>query len=72
MLDNKSIRNYMRGLQNRCNELNELHNNFDIDTTTENNYRLDLLEDIKDFNQSQTAWKAMLLTAKYGWRIKYV
>lgn len=67
----KSIRNYMNCLTTRCKELNELHNNFDIDTRTETEYRLSLLDDIKAFNAYQTLWKAELKPTSKGWYIKY-
>lgn len=70
-MKHKDIRNYMTGLAIRCKELNELHNNFDVDTRTETEYRLNLLEDIKDFNSCQSAWIAELKPTAKGWYIKY-
>lgn len=70
-MDAKNTRNYMRCLAIRCKELNELHNDFDIDTRTETEYRNDILADIKYFNNAQETWCAELKTTSKGWYIKY-
>lgn len=55
-----------------CSDLNDAHNNFDVDTMTENRYKEDLDDAISDFNTSQDVWTAKLISTKKGWCIKYV
>lgn len=55
-----------------CDDLNEMHNNYDVDTQTELNYQEELRNALKAFNNSQTVWTAKLIPCKKGWCIKYV
>lgn len=52
-------------------DLNDTHNNYDVDTQTELNYQTELRKAIKDFNKSQTVWTAKLIPCKKGWKIHY-
>ncbi len=71
-MTNKEIRDTLRCLQMMCDDLNDMHNNYDVDTQTELNYQTDIRNAIKDFNSSQKVWCAKLVPCKKGWCITYV
>lgn len=67
----KELNRHMMILKLMCADLNDAHNNFDVDTMTENRYQEDLDAAISDFNTSQDVWSAKLIRNKKGWCIHY-
>lgn len=72
--DNMTLREmnrYMTVLKLMCADLNDAHNNYDVDTMTENRYKEDLDDAISEFNCSQDVWTAKLINTKKGWCLHY-
>ena len=67
----KEMNRHMLVLKLMLNDLNDAHNNYDIDTMTEDRYKEDLEDAISDFNTTQDVWIATLSKTKKGWTIKY-
>lgn len=70
-MSNKEINRTMKVLKFMLADLNDAHNNYDVDTMTENRYKEALEEAISDFNTSQDVWFAKLISNKVGWSIHY-
>lgn len=70
-MTNKEINRHMIVLKLMLNDLNDSHNNFDIDTQTEHNFIQDLIDAANDFNSCQNVWRAKLIRTKKGWTIIY-
>jgi len=69
-MTNKEIRNTMKCLELMCKDLNDIHNDYDEPTTTENNMFESLKDAINEFNNSQSTWKCKIVKG-FGWWLKY-
>lgn len=70
-MSKKEIRNIMNCLTLMCKDLNEQHDNYDIDTETERRHKQELIDAINEFNENQNIWAAKLIKTKVGWKIIY-
>lgn len=69
-MTNKEIRNTIKCLILMCKDLNDMHNNYDVSTSEENQFRYELQEAIEQFNDSQTSWTCTLAKSSKGWCLK--
>lgn len=67
----KEIRNMINCINLMVSDLNDMNNNYDVDTQTELNYETEIRNTIKEFNKAQPIWCAKLIPVKKGWMIHY-
>jgi len=71
-MNNKEIKNTLNCIKLMVADFNDIHNNYDIDTQTELNYKAEIISAIRVFNETQRIWHVSLVNTKKGWCLKYV
>jgi hypothetical protein len=70
-MTNKEIRNMINSINLMASDLNDMYNDYDVDTQTELNYEAEIRNAIKAFNKAQSIWRVKLTPCEKGWCIKY-
>lgn len=67
----KEISNMFNCINLMVSDLNEIYNNYDVDTQTKLNYETEIRNTIKEFNKAQSIWCIKLIPCLKGWEIRY-
>lgn len=54
-----------------CADLNDMHNNYDVDTQTELSMLIEVRTMVRVFNETQNIWNCELKPTKKGWCLHY-